>query len=336
MKAFSDRNPIAIAVGGITVTVLLLVAAFFYDDLPLVGDGGTSYAANFGDASNLKPGDDVRIAGVRVGEVDSVGLVRAHVRVEFTVEDAWVGDRSSANIKIRTLLGQEYLEIVPEGEHALAEDGLIPEARTRTPLDVADALGGLSDRAGAIDTTQLARSFDVLSETFRNTPAAARTALQGLSRLSDTIAKRDGALKQLAANTNAVTRSLAQSDASVDALIRDGNLLLQELNARSEAITGLLDGTRQLAVQLRGLVRDNEASIGPALTQLSRVTEVLARNRANLTAALRRIGPYYALLADATGSGPWVDVYICGLFAADGDPQVNANARRNCRPQAGR
>lgn len=334
MKAFNERNPITIAIVGIVSLVVIGTATFYSEDLPVIG-GGSTYAADFSDASGLKSGDDVAVAGVRVGSVESIALVRRHVRVTFRVKDTWIGDASSAHIQIASLLGQEYVEIDPRGTHALGGKHTIPLARTTTPLNAAAALNGLGRTVGAINTTQLAQSFNALSSTFRNTPAAVRASLGGLSRISKTIASRDQQLRELAGNTAAVTGTLARNDANVAALVGDGSKLLAILRQRSAAITALLRGTRRLSQQISGLVHDNESTLGPALAQLSRVTKILVRNRGHLDDALRLIGPYYSLLNDSTGNGRWVDIYLCGLFTKSGRPVLDATAKRNCHPTEG-
>ncbi|GAA3433416.1 hypothetical protein GCM10018954_030190 [Kutzneria kofuensis] len=82
VKPFRERNPIAIGAIGLTVIALLMLAAFFADDLPIIG-GGTTYSADFSEAAGLVPGNEVRIAGVKVGKVRSVGLDGDHVKVDF-------------------------------------------------------------------------------------------------------------------------------------------------------------------------------------------------------------------------------------------------------------
>jgi phospholipid/cholesterol/gamma-HCH transport system substrate-binding protein len=158
--------------------------------------------------------------------------------------------------------------------------------------------------------------------------------LRGLSALSRTIASRDQQLTQLLRNTRSISDVLATDDPQIAALVRDGNVLLQELQARSDAVTQLFDGTQRLSRQLIGLVHDNSATLRPALTQLDRVTSILQTNQANLQHALHLLGPYYGLLTDALGNGPWLDTYLCGLFTASGAPQLDATAERNCSPQA--
>ncbi|WP_279579718.1 MCE family protein [Fodinicola feengrottensis] len=82
--------------------------------------------------------------------------------------------------------------------------------------------------------------------------------MTGLAALSTTIASRDAQLAQLLANTRQITGTLAANNSEFDALLADGNLLLNELAQRRTAIGQLLTGTQSLATQISGLVRDNE------------------------------------------------------------------------------
>lgn len=334
MTAFSERNPITVAIVAISVLAVLVLATFYSEELPIIG-GGDTYAADFREASGLRSGDDVSIAGVRVGSVDSVSLSGDHVRVTFRVKDAWVGNASTASIQIASLLGQEYISIDPKGSHALSPSDTIPLSRTTTPIEPAAAFQGLGRDVSQIDTAQLAKSFDTLSASFRDTPASVRAALGGLSRISHTIASRDAQLQQLARNTAGVTKTLSDNNANVAALVADGSRLLAVLRERSAAITALLQGTQHLSVQIAGLVHDNEATLGPALAKLSQVTKILAANRGHIDDALRLIGPYYSLLSNATGNGHWLDIYLCGLFTKSGAPVLNATAKRDCQPGGG-
>jgi len=334
MKSFNERNPVTIAVVGLVVLALVVLGTFYWKHLPLI-NSATGYSADFTEAAGLKSGDDVRVAGVKVGTVTGVSLQGTHVHVGFAVSGAWLGDDSTAEIKIETLLGEKYLAVDPLGPSALPAGATIPLARTVAPYDVTTALEGLGSRLDTINETQLAKSFTTLADAFRHTPQAVRTSLRGLSALSTTIASRDQELAALLRNTRRVTTVLSDDDPQIAALVRDGNLLLQELQARSNAITQLFLGTQRLSRQLTGLVRDNQATLHPALVQLDRVTTILQNNQANLQRALHLLGPYYSLLTDALGNGPWLDTYICGLFTAAGTPQLDSTALRNCSPQSG-
>ncbi|HEX3783954.1 MAG TPA: MCE family protein [Pseudonocardiaceae bacterium] len=313
MKSIRERNPIAIGVIGIVVLVVIGLLTYYSDDLPIIG-GGTTYTADFSEAAGLVSGNEVRVAGVKVGKVTGVSLDGAKVKVSFKVKDTWVGNASTVAIKIKTLLGEKYLAVDPLGGAAQNPDATIPLGRTVSPYDVTDAFNGLADTVGQINTSQLAQSFEAISNTFSNTGPDVHSTLQGLSALSETISSRDNQLAQLLANTKQITGDLANEDTQFTELLNDGGQLLTELQQRRDAISALLTGTQQLATQLSGLVTDNDKTLGPALSELDQVTTVLRNNQDNLNKALQLAGPYYRLVGNTLGSGHWMDTYLCGLI----------------------
>lgn len=313
MRSFQSRNPVPVAIVGLVVMALGIVVALNADNLPIVG-AGTTYSADFTEAAGLKDGDEVRIAGVKVGKVTGVGLDGPQVKVSFKVKDAWLGDKTEATIKIKTLLGQKYLSLDPLGDKTLNPGITIPKERTVAPYDVLDAFRDLSTTVNQIDTQQLSKSFETLSQTLSGTPDEVKSALSGLSRLSDTIAKRDDQLSQLLANTRQISQTLADRDAELTKLLSDGNQLLSEISNREKAISALLSGSRELSRQLQGLVNDNDAQLGPVLTSLDQLTGMLQRNQDSLAEGIKRFAPYLRVFTNAVGSGRWFDSYVCGLI----------------------
>ncbi|GDY29761.1 MCE family protein [Gandjariella thermophila] len=312
-KPLRDRNQAV--VGAVTLAVLIIgvILAFNADKLPVIG-GGTSYTAMFTESAGIQPDNEVRIAGVKVGKVTGVGLAGNQVRVTFQVKDAWVGDRSTASIEIKTLLGEKYLSVDPEGGRAQDPDTPIPTSRTRAPFDITDALTQLTQTANQIDTRRLAQSFEAISATFKNTPPEMKSALDGLSALSRTISSRDEQLANLLANTNQVSKIVSDRDAQIQKLIADGNLLLAELQQRKQAIDALLTGTQNLATQLRGLVKDNQAQLTPALQKLDQLTAMLQRNQDNLSRGLQQMAPFIRVFNNTIGNGRWFEGYLCGIL----------------------
>jgi phospholipid/cholesterol/gamma-HCH transport system substrate-binding protein len=305
------RRPVPLAVGGLAVLVVVVLLAF---NAPALLSTATTFRADFTEAAGLQAGDLVTIAGVEAGRVGAVRLDGDHVRVTFAVEDAWVGDQTSASIQIRTLLGAKYLALDPQGSGPLDSATPIPLARTASPLDVVAAFDGLSGTIDRLDTKQLATSLETLAATFRDTPGEVRGALDGLSRLSTTVAGRDDEIRELLAGTHRLSGVLAARTDDVTALLADGNRLLAELQRRQDAIARLLTGTRRLAQQLTGLVADNQAQLRPTLETLGRVVDVLQRNQDDLAATIKNEAVFIRLFTNAVGSGRWFDSYICGLL----------------------
>jgi len=331
-RSFSSRNPTPIGAIGLVFLLVLLVAAFNAAKLPLIG-GGTEYSAYFAEAANLKSGDDVRIAGIKVGKVESVSVVTdpkqcvnpnpkitGCVEAKFTVKNGFVGNKSIVEIKLKTLLGAKYLNINSIGKDSQDSHNTIPIARTDTPFDIYPAFSQLTRTIKELNTKTLSDSFRTLAQDFAGTPNEVRPVITGLSRLSTTISSRDAALQELLARTNQVTGTLAARDQDLTQLISDGNLLLQELNARRDAIHALFINTQLLSQQLRGLVSDNQKTIGPLLDSLDKILTLLKNNEDSLNRGLALLGPFYRVFNNVIGNGRWFDNYIqnlsvCGIFS---------------------
>jgi phospholipid/cholesterol/gamma-HCH transport system substrate-binding protein len=310
---FRERNPVPIGAAGLLVIALVLFLAFNISSLPLIG-GGDHYRAAFSEAGGLLKGDDVRIAGVKVGKVESVDLAGSHVEVDFTVtEPVRFGAQTGASVRMKTLLGQKYLALEPAGAGQLKEDAEIPVDRTVSSYDIVDAFSDLASTTERIDTDQLATSLTVLATEFRDSPPQVKAALSGLSRLSHTIASRDDELKRLLASANSVSGTIAQRNKAVESIIKDADLLLVELNARRDAIHTLFTNTSAMAQQITGLVRDNRADLKPALDQLTKVTAVLQKHEQDLSDTIAAMAPFTRLFANVLGNGRWFDTYIENL-----------------------
>ncbi|MCL7429107.1 MCE family protein [Streptomyces sp. YS415] len=330
LKPVKDRDPIAVALVGLLLLALLTVFAYNADRFSLTG-GGTTYTADFSEAAGLDEGDEVRVAGVKVGEVTGVALDGDRVKVTFEVEDAWIGDRSTAAIAIKTLLGDKYLALDPLGTAEQDPGHRIPRTRTTSPYDVTQAFQDLSSTVDAIDTQQLAKSFETISETFENSPPHVRKAATGLSDLSRTVSKRDSELSELLKGSAQFTKTLKDKKSSFETLIEDAGPLLGELKDRRDAITALLEGSRDLGTELTGLVEDNDKQLGPTLKALGRVTTVLEENSTQLDRTLALVGPYYRLVGNTLGSGRWFDSYLCGVVPRDYLP-AQSQPKTSCMP----
>jgi phospholipid/cholesterol/gamma-HCH transport system substrate-binding protein len=311
MIPFRERNKTLIGGVGILTIAAVLAGAFSLDKIL----GGEQYKAEFSEAAGLSPNDEVRVAGVKVGKVLSVDLDGPKVLVEFRVKDARLGDQTRADIRIKTLLGRKLLSVTPEGDGELEPGATIPLERTTAPFDIVDAFRDLATTAQEIDTEQLAQSYTVLADTFRDTPDDVRVSLEGLSRLSNTIASRDAELRNLLERSRGVTQVLAERDEDLTAFLADSSLVLQELERRREAISRLLDTTTLLSEQIIALVRENRATLQPTLQELEEVTALLQRNKDNLGASIERLAVFTRLQNNTVGNGRWFDTFVNNFTA---------------------
>ncbi|MCW2765225.1 MAG: virulence factor Mce family protein [Nocardioides sp.] len=309
-KPFRERNPVIVGAVSLMAIALLIMAAFRAQDLPLIGGGDTYYAA-FHESGGLKPNDEVRIAGVRVGKVEAVELDGDHVRVTFRIKtDSAFGDLSRASIKVKTLLGAMYLALEPAGTGQLDAGSEIPVDRTSSPYDVVEAFSGLAETSADINTDQLAASLTTLADLTRNTPEEFRSALDGVSALSTNIAARDTQINSLLKNLKRVSSVLDARDQDIVGLMRDSDVLFRALVQRRQSVHNLLVSTAQLSDELTRLVRSTRADLKPALANLEGVLGVLNKNEDNIDNSLRLMAPFYRVFANTLGNGPWFDTYI--------------------------
>ncbi|MFL6174019.1 MAG: MCE family protein [Marmoricola sp.] len=310
---FRERNPVKIGAASIAAIILLILVAFKADSLPLIG-GGDTYYASFSDSSGLKPNDEVRIAGVRVGKVTSVDLDGDHVKVAFKIKtSSQFGATTGAQIKVKTLLGAMFLSLEPAGSGQLKKGATIPESRTRSAYDVVEAFSGLAQRAEDIDLPQLTKSLNTLADATKDTPAALKSTLKGLSALSANVANRDAQVNELLGNLRTVSGVLANRNQDIVSLMRNSDTLLRAVVARREAVHTLLVSTSRLSVELTALVQQSRADLKPALSNLTGVVNVLKKNQSNLDNSLRLLAPFYRVFTNTLGTGPWFDTWISNL-----------------------
>ncbi|WP_137723256.1 MCE family protein [Prescottella subtropica] len=308
-----ERNPVRIGIIGVAVSACLVLAGLQYDRLPFLF-GGVRYDALFEDAGGLMAGDFVTVAGVNVGKVETIALDGTDVRVTFSMEEGIrLGADTGADIKTNTILGRKSLQVTPEGFDVLAVGGTIPLERTNSPYSLNDALGDLSSTVNDLDTGRLSDSLDAVSESLTDTPPELRTALDGVSRLSESINSRDESLKDLLARAESVTGILADRSDQINALMVDGNQLLGELDRRRNAISELITNISAVSRQLTGLVQDNEQQMKPTLDKLNSVVANLQDNKDNISRALDGLGPYARSLGEAVSSGPFFMAYVANF-----------------------
>ena len=313
MKPFRERNPVIIGFASLAVIAALILAAFRAESLPLIGGGDVYYAA-FAESGGLEVGDEVRLAGVRVGQVEEISLDGDQVLVRFRVDKGTdFGEETAASIRIKTLLGALFIQLEPAGSGQLEPDSTIPVDRTDSPYDVVEAFSDFSTTTDRINTHQLAKAFNTLSSVAEQTPEEVRGSLVGLSRLSRVVASKDAQLNSLLQNLEKVSGVIADRNTELITLFEDGDVLFRAVAARREAIHDLLVASREVSVELSGLIDDTRADLAPALTNLADVVDTLERNQSELDTSLRLMAPFYRVFANTLGTGPWFDTYVYNM-----------------------
>jgi phospholipid/cholesterol/gamma-HCH transport system substrate-binding protein len=313
MKSFSERNLTVIGVIGVAVITVIVFAAIQYDKLPMFTAQKHEYSAYFAESSGLGSGARVQVSGFRVGAVTSVELDGPRVLVKFNVDKkVRLGYRTEAAIKARSLLGAKVLEITPRGDGHLS--GAIPIDRTTPAYQLPDALGDLSRTIGGLNTDQVNESLNTLAQTFQDTPADLKIAVEGLARFSQTLDDRDAQLRGLLANANKVTAVLAERSDQVVDLVVNTNALLQQLLTQSSALDQISGNISALAKQLSGFIADNRTQLRSALDKLNGVLTTVDNRKERVQKSIKLLNAYAMSLGEAVSSGPFFSAYVVNLL----------------------
>jgi phospholipid/cholesterol/gamma-HCH transport system substrate-binding protein len=220
-----------------------------------IGGDTTSYSARFTDATGVNKGDEIRIAGVRVGQVDDIKLVdRKVAQIDFSIKADLVLPRSTqARIKFRNLIGQRFvaLEQGVGAPERLAENATIPLEQTHPAVNLTQLFNGFRPLFQALspqDVNQL--SFELVK------------VLQG----------EGGTVTDLLTHTASLTSTIADKDKVIGSVIDNLNDVLDTVNKRDDEFTQLIQTVRQL---VSGLSQDRH-TIGDAVGGIGELTDATA------------------------------------------------------------
>ncbi|PXY19539.1 MCE family protein [Prauserella muralis] len=287
----------------------------------------SGYTALFTNASGLQAGDDVRIVGVKVGQVQRItvsgdNLAEVHFDVEATRE---LPAGVTATIKYRNLVGQRYLSLgtdVP-GDGVLEPGTPIPVERTQPALNLTVLFNGFKPLFNALDADQVNQlSHEIIQ------------VLQG----------EGGTIESLLAHTASLTSTIADKDRVIGQVIGNLNRVLGNLDARGPQLGGLVDATQQLVTGLAqqrrpigeavsalgelttvtaGLLRDARPPLKQDIAQLGRLSGNLSDSEQLLDHLLQVMPGNLEKFTRTLSYGSWFNYYLCGLTGTIGISSLN-------------
>jgi len=240
------------------------------------------------------------------GEVKSVKLAGDEVIVEFTLDKGIrLGAQTTAAVRVATLLGTHYLAVDPQGSGSLTGDNL-PRAQTSVPYNLQDVIDRGTEQLEKLDPALISKALTVVSETTEASQAEFGPALKGIARVSQVIATRTDQAGELLEAARGVADQLSDSSTDLLELMRQTNLVLDEVLGRRVEIHDLLVKTIALSKALTSIVTDTQADLKPALKDTHTVMAMLKSQEKKLQEALSVLAPTARYLANATGSGNYV------------------------------
>jgi phospholipid/cholesterol/gamma-HCH transport system substrate-binding protein len=278
--------------------------------------GGThTYKAVFADATGLNKGDDIRVAGVKVGTVKGVEISdRTRALITFSVDDSTsVTEATHATIKYRNLVGQRYIALTQEVGSAtkLADNATIPISRTQPALDLTVLFNGFKPLFQALSPSDINQLSYEIVQVFQGEGGTLESLLQHTASVTSTLADRDQVISDLVDNLSEVLDHVADRDKQLNALITTFKQFVGGLNQDRDAILGSLDQISQLSVQTASLVKGIRSPLVSDISDLRQLTANIQRNRGELDRALQVLPIKLEKVGRTAIYGSWFNFYLC-------------------------
>jgi phospholipid/cholesterol/gamma-HCH transport system substrate-binding protein len=280
--------------------------------------GTTTYQALFTDVTGLLAGDDVRIAGVRVGEVKKVAVRqegrRSLAEVTLAVDDNRpVAVSTRALIRYRNLVGQRYVALM-EGagsDRRLPEGGVLPLQQTQPALDLTVLFNGFKPLFAALSPKDVnAFAFEVV-QTLQGEAGNINSLLAHTASLTTTLADRDAVIGRTIDNLNEVLATVDERDQQLSTLLSELQRFVSGLAEDRQAIGASLTNIAGLAESTAGLVKDGRPAIRTDVQKLGEVTGTLDDNRQLVDGFLKRFPTKLERVMRTATYGSWFNFYLC-------------------------
>jgi phospholipid/cholesterol/gamma-HCH transport system substrate-binding protein len=301
--------------------IFVLVTGFATAVLAIsIGNGGVgdtlSYQARFTDVTSLNPGDDVRIHGVRVGQVDSMSVVDGHLAlVRFSVERGKpLPADVTATIKYRNMVGQRYVAL-DRGERLssvlLAEGDEIPLDRTRPALDLTDLFNGFKPLFQALSPKDVNELSGEIVQVLQGEGGTVDSLLAHTGSLTTTLADRDAVIGNVITNLNSVLANINGQGDALSTLVTTLQRLVSGLAGDRAAIGDAVEGLADLTGATAGLLEQARQPLKQSISGLGMLASNLVAGQGDLEQFLTATPAKFEAVGRTASYGSWLNFYLC-------------------------
>jgi phospholipid/cholesterol/gamma-HCH transport system substrate-binding protein len=301
-----------------TLVTVLLTGALAATIANSASGRGSDYTALFTDASGVQSGDDVRMRGVKIGQITSL-----RVRDDALAEVGFQVDRARrlpaeviAVIKYRNLIGQRYLALdAPPGAPGavLPPGATIGTDHTRPALNLTDLLNGFHPLFQALSPADVNRLSGEIIQVFQGEGDTVDDLLASTASLTNTVADRDRAIGQVITNLNTVIGTVSARSPQLGNVIDTAQRLVSGLSASRQDITSAVGALAELTRTTAGLVDQARPPLHGDIDNVRRLAAMLNQHEPILNQQLRGWGPKLDRIMPVASYGSWFNYYACSV-----------------------
>lgn len=287
------------------------------------GGGDRTVRAEFTDATRLQAGDDVRMAGVRIGTVTAVSLVdRTTAEVTMSLStDVPLASTVTAGIRYRNLVGQRYVAL-EQGDGSpddrWPDDRVLGTDRTSPALDLTTLFDGFQPLFKALDPGQVNDLSYQIIRIFQGEGGTVDSLLTSTASLTTTLADKDAVIGQVVDNLNAVLDVVNARTGQLRTTVSTLQQLVSGLAADRASIGSAVQGLADLTTSVSGLLEDGRPGLQRSIDSLGALSSNLAAQTPVLDSFLTTLPTKLDAIGRTVSYGSWVNFYVCSLQPAAG------------------
>lgn len=307
----------------------VVVTTLVYGTLRRDTSGPTdAYSAVFSDVTGLQEGDDVRIAGVRVGRVDSIALLENRAVVEFRLErDQRIYPNTIASVTYQNIVGQRYVGLsrraeLPGGQPMQA-GARIPLERTEPSFDVGALINGFEPLFTLLDPDQANGLSQAMIEAFQGDSGSVTRVVVQTAELTQAFVGDDEVFKGLIDNLNTLVASLGRQDANLDAVIGQARRLVGDLAGRRDSLVASMGSLNHVAGRLSEIGDNTYPQLSELLYREPGVAQHIVDIEDQIAFMGTNLPPLLKGLARLSQDGAYGNGYVCSLNALGFFPGLN-------------
>jgi phospholipid/cholesterol/gamma-HCH transport system substrate-binding protein len=303
--------------------------------------GDTSgYIARFTDVTGLNKGDDIRMSGVRIGQITDISVVDDKwADVRFDVEaDRQLPKSVTAAIKYRNLIGQRYVALaVGSGDTnaVLAPGDTIPLEHTQPALNLTELFNGFQPLFQALQPDEVNKLAGELIQVLQGEGGTIDSVLSHTASLAGTIAGKDKVIGQVIDNLNAVLTTVNERTTEVSGLIDQLQQLASGLAAQRQPIGDAIGALGELTESTAGLLSSARPPIKQDIAALGRLAGNLADHGDTVDKFLAGLPHKVQTISRVSSYGGWYNYYLCSMSGNVGISDLGINVELPLLPIPG-
>ncbi|KJK58475.1 MCE family protein [Saccharothrix sp. ST-888] len=327
MKRRSLAGPLAKSLAFVLVTTLSTAVLALGIANTAIGDT-VGYDARFTDTTGLATGDSIRIAGVKVGQVDRIGVVdRRIAEVHFSVRrDRPLPASVTASVKYLNLVGQRYIDLQqgPGPLGATLKPGTtIPLDRTTPALDLTQLFNGFQPLFQGLSPNEVNQLAGEIVQVLQGEGGTVQSLLRSVGSLTTTLAGKDQVIGQVIDNLNSVLSTVNSHESGLTDLVTALQQLVTGFNADRQPIGRSISAIAELTTSTAGLLQDGRAPLKDSIAQLGALSANLADGTPQLEDFLQKTPRKLRAVGRIASYGSWLNLYLCeatvsGVTTSDG------------------